>query len=148
MKRCRGFSLVEMVTVAGITVVVISLVGSLHLTITRAIETELARSEMVAGAREVLRYVKSDVRRADSIVVRPGELALTAGGERIRYTNAGGGVSRGSKAGARLLGGEGIRVAFSSLGGSGVEVTLDGERTVRSRVITVHREIAVARRAP
>jgi hypothetical protein len=45
-----------------------------------------------------------------------------------------------------MLGGEGISLAFSPLGGNGVEVTLSGERAVRSRTITVHREVTIARR--
>jgi prepilin-type N-terminal cleavage/methylation domain-containing protein len=148
MRRRRGYTLVEMITVAGIGLVVASLVGSLYLTITRAIETELARSEMVAGAREVSHYLKSDVRRADSIAVSAEKLALVSEGERITYTNSSGGVSRQSTTGARLLGSKGITAGFSSLGGNGVEITLTAERTVRSRTITLYREIAVARRNP
>jgi len=148
MTRCRGYTIVEMITVAGIALVVASLVGSLHLTITRAVETELARSEMVSGAREVIHYLKRDVRRADSLALSANRLTITAPGERITYTAGGHGVSRQSKAGTRALGGDGIAVAFSPLGSSGVEVTLSGERTVRSRMITVHREVAIARRTP
>jgi type II secretory pathway pseudopilin PulG len=146
MKRRRGYTLVEMVTVAGIALVVASLTGSLYLTITRAIETELARSELVAGAREVSHYLKSDVRRADAIAVGEGKLTLVAQGENISYANSRGGVSRQSRTGTRLLGGEGIKASFSPLGDRGVEVRLTGERSVRSRTITLHREIAVARR--
>lgn len=148
MTRRRGYTLIELITVTGIGLVVMSLVGSLHLTITRAIQTEVARSELVAGAREVLHYLKSDVRGADSIAVTPGRLIVIADGDRIAYANVRGGVSRQSRAGARLLGGEGIQVAFSPLGASGVEVTLSGQRTVRSRTLTLHRETAIARRKP
>lgn len=146
MTRCRGYTLLEMVTVAGIVLVVASLVGSLHLTITRAVETELARSEMVSGAREVIHYLQSDVRRADSLALSANRLTISAQGERITYAAGGHGVSRQSKTGTRMLGGEGISVAFSPLGGNGVEVTLSGVRAVRSRTITVHREVTIARR--
>jgi prepilin-type N-terminal cleavage/methylation domain-containing protein len=153
MTRQKGYTLVEMITVTGIGLVVASLLGSLYLTITRAVEVELARSEMVAGAREVIHYLQRDVRRADSLAVTPASLTVTAQGERITYSPARAGVSRrtgaglpGPPKGARLLGNQGISVAFSPLGSSGVEVTLTGERAVRSRVITVHREVAIARR--
>jgi hypothetical protein len=146
MKRRRGYTLVEMVTVAGIGLVAASLMGSLYLTINRAIETELARGEMVAGAREVSHYLKSDVRRADAVAVSGGELTLVAQGETITYSNSGGGIRRRAKTGERLLGGEGFKAAFFPLGGDGLEVTITGERNVRGRAIALHREIAVARR--
>ena len=148
MSRRRGYTLVEMVTVMGITLVVVSLIGSLHLTITRAVETELARSEMVAGADEVLHYLKSDVRGADAFSMGSRSLTVVRHGERVTYTSTQAGVTRKSRAGSRLLGGEGITVAFSPLGGRGVQVTLRGERTARSRTLALRREVVIARRKP
>jgi len=148
MTRQRGYTVVEMITVTGVGLVVAGLLASLYLTITRAVEVELARSAMVADAREVLHYLQSDVRRADSLALTPASLTVTARGERITYRPARIGVSRQTGAGTRLLGGRGIRVAFSPLGSRGVEVTISGELAVRSRIVTVHREIAIARRTP
>jgi len=148
MTRRRGYTLVEMITVAGLSLVVCSLVGSLYLTTTRAIETELARSEMMAGAREVCHYLKRDVRGAESLAVSGDRLTLIARGEAITYANSKGGVSRGSATGTRLLGGLGLRVRFSPLGAKGVEVKVTGQRTVRSRAIRMDREMTLARRNP
>lgn len=148
MSRRKGYTLVELIAVMGIALVVASLIGSLHLTITRAIETELARTEVLAGAEEVLHYLKRDVRGADAFSVRPGSLTVFRHGEAITYANAQAGVSRRSRVGSRLLGGEGITVAFSPLGGRGVQVTLRGERAARSRTITLRREVVIARRKP
>jgi hypothetical protein len=144
--QCRGYTIVEMITVTGLLLVIASLVASLHFTIARAVETELARSEMVAGAREVIHSLQSDVRRADSLALSASRLTMSVQGERITYATGKHGVNRESGAGTRALGCDGISVAFSLLGGHGVEVVLDGERTVRSRMIAVHREVVIARR--
>jgi len=146
LSKRRGYTVIEMVTVTGIIMVVASLVGSLHLTVGRTVETEKARSEMLVGAREALRYIKRDVRQADALSTNNGRLLIIIGGRRITYSNAAGGIARQAGGGTRLLGSEGLRAAFRVIGGRGVETTLTGKRTVRSRDISLHRESFIARR--
>jgi prepilin-type N-terminal cleavage/methylation domain-containing protein len=146
MRTRRGFTLIEMVAVSGIAAVVASLVGTLYLTVGRAVETEKARSEMLAGAREVLSYIKRDVRQADALSASNGRLVIIIGGRQIKYANATGGISRQAGGGTRLLGSEGLRANFQVLGGRGVATTLIGKHTVRSREISLRRESFIARR--
>lgn len=144
----RGYTLVELVSVIGIAFLVIAMVGPLYFAVSRATEVEAARSELLAGAREVMHPVKADVREAEALSVSPRRLSLTVRGKQVEYVSVRGGVSRRTGGGSRTLGAEGIVVEFRPLRARGVEVVLHGTRTVRSRTITIAREAAVARRVP
>jgi prepilin-type N-terminal cleavage/methylation domain-containing protein len=148
MRDRRGFTLIELMTVAALSVVVVALVGSLHFAVTRALETEGARGQMLAGAREVMRYVKRDVRQAGSLSAQPASLTLVVQGETVTYRMSGGGVVRRTSRGERVLGAPGLKIAFRPLGTRGVAMTLTGRRVVRSRTLTLRRETAIARRMP
>jgi hypothetical protein len=145
MTRARGYTLAELIAVMGIALLVIALVGPLYLGVTRALDVEAARGELLAGAREVLHPLKDDVRQAQSLAVTPTRLSLVVKGQRVEYLSTAAGVTRRS-GGSRPLGGAGIRVEFRPLGGRGVEVRLSGQRSVRSRTLTLERRLTIARR--
>jgi hypothetical protein len=148
MSRNRGYTIVELVTAMGVGVVVATMIASLWLTTTRAIETELARSALSAGAREVSHHLKRDVRRADSVEVSGNVLTLEVGGETVTYMSDGEGVHRRIGGGSQTLGLRGMGASFSVVGQRGVQVTVSGERLVRSRAVAIRRELMIARRAP
>jgi hypothetical protein len=148
MRGRGGYTLVELVSVIGIAFLVVAMVGPLYFALSRAMEVEAARGELLAGAREVLHPMKAEVREAESLTVSPRRLSLTVKGRRVEYVSVRGGVSRRADGGSRVLGAEGIAVEFRPLRARGVEVVLHGTRTVRSRTITIARDAAVARRVP
>ena len=148
MIRSKGYTIVELVTVMGVGAVVAAMIGSLWLTTTRAVETELARSALSAGAREVSHHLKKDVRSADSVDVRGNVLTLAVRGETVTYTSDREGVHRRSGNGSQTLGIRGINASFSVVGQRGIQVTVSGERLVRSRTVAIHRELMIARRTP
>ena len=78
--KSRGYTLVEMVTVMGIGFLVLTLVGTLYLGVNRAVGIELARSELLANAREVLHPLEAEVREASALSASPSRLSLVVQG--------------------------------------------------------------------
>ena len=148
MTRARGYTTIELVVVCAIAGLVLATVSALYATVTRATEVEAARSQLVAGAREVLHQIEADVRASQSLSSTAGQLTLMARGQQVTYANSEEGVTRRVAAGRRVLGTEGMTVSFQSAGGRAVTVVLRATRTVRSRSLTIARELTVGRRGP
>lgn len=137
MRSRRGFSLVEVMVAATLSIAVLAAGYQAYIGFMRVDDIESRRESMMLGVQNVMSKIKSDVRSGLSVGGSRESLVISDGVNFVMYKNLPDGSGIESFIGMRRTKYKDITAEFSFDGTSGVNVRLVSKASVHRRPIKI-----------